>query len=135
MGTSGTDTPPSPDGLPVLGHGVAFSRDPVDAMESWAAHGDLVRLQSVGESIYLLTHSDLIERILVEEQHRFTIGPEQRETFAGVEDDAVTTVTGDRWRRLRRAAHPAFTRERIAEYGDRMAAVTARFADEWADGE
>ncbi|MFC6875452.1 cytochrome P450 [Halobellus marinus] len=132
---SGADTPPSPDGLPILGHGVAFSRNPVKAMESWAEYGDVVHLQFLGESMYLVTHPDLIKQILVEEQHKFTIGPEQQETFAGVEDHAMTTATGDQWRRLRRAAHPAFTRERIAEYGDRMAAVTAQFVDEWDDGE
>ncbi len=134
MGAS-TETPPSPDGLPIIGNGLAFSRDPVGAMESWAAHGDLVRLRFMGEFMYLVAHPELIKRILVEYQHVFTIGPRQRETFAGVEDEAMTTATGDRWSRPRRAAHPAFTRERIAGYGDRMAAVTARFVDEWADGE
>jgi cytochrome P450 len=132
---SETERPPSPDGLPILGNGVAFSRDPVEAMESWAAHGDLVHLRFMGESMYLVTHPDLIKQILVEEQHKFTIGPEQQETFAGVEDHAMTTATGDRWKRLRRAAHPAFTRESIASYGDRMASVTARFVDEWNNGE
>ncbi len=132
---SGTETPPSPDGIPILGNGLAFTRDPVGAMESWASHGDLVHLTFLGESMYLVVHPEFIKQILVEEQHKFTIGPEQQETFAGIEDDAMTTATGDRWRRLRRAAHPAFTRDSIAEYGDAMAAVTARFVDEWADGE
>lgn len=80
-------------------------------MESWAAHGDLVHLRFMGESMYLMTHPDLIKQILVEEQYKFTIGPEQQETSAGVEDHAMTTATGDRWKRLRRAAHSAFTRE------------------------
>lgn len=131
---TGTDMPPSPDGIPILGHGLSFSRDPVSAMESWASHGDLVRLSFLGETMYLVTHPELIEQILLEEQHKFTIGPQQQESFAGVEDDAMTTATGDRWKRLRRAAHPAVTRERIADYGDRMAEVTARFVDEWDDG-
>ncbi|WP_121820078.1 cytochrome P450 [Halostella salina] len=132
---SDASTLPSPEGLPVLGHGMAFSRNPVEAMERWAAHGDIVRLQFVGEPMYMVTGPEHIERILVDEQEAFTIGPRQRTTFQGVEDDAMTTATGDRWKRLRRAAHPAFTRDRIHQYGDRMAAVTARFVDEWADGE
>lgn len=130
-----TATPPCPDGVPILGNGLAFSRDPVAAMESWATHGDLVRLRFMGDSLYMVTHPDLINEILVENQHKFTIGPQQQETFEGLEDYAMTTATGDRWKRIRRAAHPAFTHERIAEYGDRMAAVTARFVDEWDDGE
>lgn len=132
---SETTAPPTPVGAPVLGHGLAFARDPVGAMESWATHGDLVRLRFLRESLYMVTHPVLIEQILVDEQHKFTIGPEQRETFAGIEDNAMTAATDERWKRLRRAAHPAFTRERIAGYGDRMADVTTRFVDEWAEGE
>lgn len=128
------EDPPSPKGIPLLGNGLSFSRDPVSAMESWAAHGDLVRLQFLGEPMYLVSHPELIKQILVEDQHKFTIGPEQQDTFEGVEDNAMTTATGDRWKRLRRAAHPAFTRESITNYGDRMAAVTARFVDKWDDG-
>ena len=130
-----TKEPPSPPGLPLLGHGLSFSRDPVSAMESWATHGDLVRLRFLGDSIYMVTHPELIKQILVEKQHTFTIGPEQQETFQGLEDHAMTTATGERWKRLRRAAHPAFTRERITEYGPSMVDVTARFVDAWDDGE
>lgn len=132
---SDTAHPPTPKGVPIFGNGLAFSRDPVQAMESWSTHGDLVRLRFPGQSLYMVTHPELIKQILVEQQHKFTIGPQQQETFEGIEDYAMTTATGDRWKRLRRAAHPAFTRERVTEYGDRMAAVTARFVDEWTDGE
>jgi len=132
---TGAKTPPTPDGVPLLGNGYAFSRDPIGAMESWAEHGDVVRLEMPGRSIHMVTDPDLIERILVADQDRFSIGPAQREFFGGVEDHAVTTNTGDRWARLRRAMHPAFTRERIERYGDRMAATTAAFVDGWADGE
>jgi cytochrome P450 len=132
---SETATPPTPEGVPIVGNGFAFARDPVGAMESWATHGDLVRLRFMRESLYMVTGPALIKRILVDDQDKFSIGPQQQETFEGVEDYAMTTATGDRWKRLRRAAQPAFTRERISRYGDRMAAVTARFVDEWEDGE
>lgn len=98
---SRAETPPSPDGLPILGNGWSFSRNPVEAMESWATHGDLVQLRFMGESLYMVTHPELINQILVEEQHKFTIGPEQQETFKGIEDHAMTTATGDRWKHLR----------------------------------
>lgn len=132
---SDTAGPPSPEGLPIVGHGMAFSRDPVSAMESWADHGGLVQLRFMGESLYLVTDPTLIEQILVDDQAKYSIGPQQQQTFEGVEDFAMTTATGERWKRLRRAAHPAFTRDRVAGYGDRMAAITARFVDAWADGE
>lgn len=46
--------------------------------------------------MYIVTHPELIEQILVENQHKFTIGSEQRGTFEGIEDHAMTTATGDR---------------------------------------
>lgn len=127
--------PPTPDGVALLGNGLAFSRDPVGAMETWAEAGDVVRLRMPGREMHMVAHPDPIEQILVSKQDRFSIGPAQREFFAGIEDHAVTTNTGDRWRRLRRALHPAFTRERIRGYAATMGETTADFVDGWADGE
>ncbi|MFB6136731.1 MAG: cytochrome P450 [Halobacteriaceae archaeon] len=128
-------SPPTPDGVPLLGNGLAFSRAPFDALEEWATLADVVRLSFPGRDLYVVTEPSLVEAVLVERQDAFTIGRAQRETFAGVEDDAVTATEGERWRRLRRALHPAFTAEGIRAYGDRMAARTADHVDEWTDGE
>jgi len=132
---SSTARPPTPGGVPLLGNGLAFARAPFEAVSSWADEGPVVRLRFPGRSPYMVTRADLVERVLVERQDAFTIGREQRETFRGVEDDAVTATTGDRWQRLRRALHPAFTRDGIRAYGDRMAERTAEHVDDWADGE
>jgi cytochrome P450 len=132
---SETTTPPTAEGVPLLGNGLAFSRAPFEAVEAWASHGDVVRVRFPGRSIYLVTRPDLVEEVLVEKRGRFTIGRDQRETFDGIEDDAVSAATGDRWARLRRALRPAFTRERIESYGGRMAERTAAHVDEWDDGE
>ncbi|WIV66431.1 cytochrome P450 [Natrialbaceae archaeon AArc-T1-2] len=132
---SESGTPPTPDGMALLGHGLAFARNPTAALEQWAAHGDVVRLRLLGESIYLVTGPDEIETILVDDQHAFTIGTEQQATFQGIEDHAMTTATGERWKRLRRGAHPAVTRERVTQYGDRFGSVTARFLEDWNDGD
>lgn len=127
---SETPPPPTPDGLPLLGNAWSFSRDPIRAMETWAAHGDVVRLEIPGQSWYLVTHPSLVEQA-----NSFSIGPAQRESFEGVEDHAITTTTGERWKRLRRALHPAFARDSVERYGDRMAERTATVVDGWDDGE
>ena len=130
-----TDTalPPTPEGVPLLGNGVAFSRDPFGAIEQWARYGDVVRLRFPGRTMYLVTDPDLIEDVLVERQEQFTIGRVQRATFSGIEDNALSANSGNRWKRLRRALHPAFTWETIEEYGARMAARTAEHAAQWGD--
>lgn len=130
-----TAAPPTPDGVPFFGNGLAFSRDPVDAIESWASLGDVVRLKLPGQTMYLITGPELIERILVDDHEMFTISPAQRETFRGIEDHAVTTTTGDRWERLRSALRPAFTRDMMRRYADRVVDTTAAYIEQWGDGE
>jgi cytochrome P450 len=127
--------PPSPDGLPLLGNGLAFSRNPVEALETWAALGDVVRLDVPGRTMYLVTGPALIGQVLADEHESFTISPAQRETFRGVEDHAVTTATGERWERLRQAVRPAFARDAMDRYADRMVETTAGYIDAWEDGE
>lgn len=128
---SDAGAPPVPDGLPVLGNSVAFSRDPWSALETWADLDDVVRVSFPGRRLYLVTHPDLIREVLVERHDAFTISADQRETFADVEDDAITGTTGDRWRRLRRALQPAFTAERIAGYGRTIAERTVDEVEGW----
>jgi cytochrome P450 len=135
VAVSDAASPPTPDGLPLLGNGYAFSRDPIAAMETWADEGDVVRLTFPGQEMHMVTAPDLIEEILVSKQERFSIGPAQREFFGGIEDHAVTTNTGDRWRRMRRALHPAFTRERIRGYADTMGETASGVVEEWDDGQ
>ena len=127
--------PPTPDGVPLLGHGLAFARDPFGSIEAWASEAGVVRLTFPGRSLYLVTEPALVEEVLVERHDAFTLGRQQLETFDGVEDDAVTATSGDRWRRLRRALQPAFTWDGIQAYGPRMAERVARDVDRWADGE
>jgi len=130
-----TPPPPTPNGVPLLGNGLAFARDPVGAIAEWASLGDVVRLEIPGQTMYLVTGPRLIEQILVDDNEAFTISPAQRETFRGIEDHAVTTTTGERWERLRRALRPAFTRDAIREYAKQVVDATATYIDEWDDGE
>lgn len=127
--------PPAAPGVPLLGNGLAFSRDPFRALGEWASHGDVVRLEFPGRTQYMVTHPDLVEAVLVGEQDSYRISRRQRETFRNIEADAVTATTGDRWARQRRALQPAFTWENVRSYGDRMAVATADHVSGWRDGQ
>ena len=127
-------TPPSPDGLPLFGHGYAYAQDPLAAFGRWADRGDVVELRFPGQRAYLVTDPDLIERVLLD-RARFELSEIQRELFAGLEDDALTATRGERWRRLRTALQPAFTRDAVDRYADGMAAAVAARVDDWDDGE
>ncbi|WP_436909754.1 cytochrome P450 [Halosimplex marinum] len=127
--------PPTPDGAPLLGHGLAFARDPWTAMREWAEEGDVVYLRFPGRSQHMVTAPELIQRVLVERDDEFTVSRVQQRTFEGVEENGVAATTGDRWKRLRRALQPAFARDGVRSYGDRMAERTADHVDRWDDGD
>ena len=130
-----TKIPPTPDGLALLGNGLEFSRDPFGAMTGWAKQGDLVRLRFPGQVLYMVTEPDLVEQVLMENEAVFTVGRQQRETFRGIEDDAVTANSGDRWKRLRKGLQPAFTWDGIRGYGLQMAERTADQVGRWDAGD
>ncbi|WP_247730484.1 cytochrome P450 [Halovivax limisalsi] len=127
-------SPPSPDGLPVLGTGLTYARDPLGAYERWANQGDVVSLRLPGQQLYLVSEPELIETVLLD-RDRFVLSEAQREVFAGLEDHAVTATRGDEWRRLRNAIGPAFSREAIDRYADGVVAAVASRVDAWDDGE
>ncbi|MFC4551224.1 MULTISPECIES: cytochrome P450 [Halorussus] len=132
---TGQPRPPTPDGVPLLRNGLAFSRDPFGAMTEWAEVGDVVRLRFPGQSLYMVTDPTLVERVLMEGESAFTVGRQQRETFRDVEDHAVTSNTGNRWKRLRKSLQPAFTWDGLRGYGTRMAERTAAHVGRWETGE
>lgn len=47
--------PPSPKGVPILGHGLALTRDPFGSLTRWAKAGSVVRLEFTGQTIYMVT--------------------------------------------------------------------------------
>lgn len=128
-------TPPTPDGAPVLGHTRAFSSDPFGALERWADQGSIVQLEFPGERFYLVSDPELIETVLHDAENQFTIADQQRQAFADIEDHALTTAVGGRWKQLRSALHPAFTRDRIEQYAEGMVEQTSARIERWDDGE
>lgn len=126
---------PSPSGLPVLGNAVAFARRPFESLEEWATIGPVVELRFPMRRLYLISDPHLVETILHETGTRYTLSNAQRDAFAGAEDYALTTSTGDDWRRLRRSLHPPFTRDAIDRYGADMVTITEEHIAHWSDGE
>lgn len=62
----GAPGPPGPRGLPVLGVLPQLARDPLGTcVRARERFGDVVRLPVLNGSVYLLTHPDHVERVLV----------------------------------------------------------------------
>ncbi len=129
------DAPPGPKGH-LLGNNLReYAQDPLGFLSGCAReHGDVVRLRFMGQTFYLLSHPDLIEYVLVENNRNFTktrILRRNRRLLG----EGLLTSEGGFWRRQRRLAQPAFHRKRVAAYGEVMVAFTERSLDGWRDGE
>jgi cytochrome P450 len=93
-------------------------------------YGNVVQLRFMGQAFYLLSHPDLIEYVLVENNRNFTKTRILRRN-GRLLGEGLLTSQGEFWRRQRRLAQPAFHRVRVAAYGEVMAAFADRALEGW----
>jgi cytochrome P450 len=97
-------------------------------------YGDIASLRFGPKRIYVLSHPDLIEEVLVTRAANFTkhYGLRSGKRVLG---NGLLTSEGDFWRKQRRLMQPAFNRERVASYGNTMVRLAGRMMDEWRVGQ
>lgn len=128
-----TRLPPGPR-RPLVGSLVAPGRDPLALFTRLArTYGDIVRLRTLGEEMFLVSHPDLVKDVLVTGSRFFrkSRGLERAKKLLG---EGLLTSEGASHLRQRRLIQPAFHRERIAAYGEAMAAIAERRQSHWRDG-
>jgi cytochrome P450 len=134
MATAAT-RPPGPQGTWLGGNLPEFRRAKLDFLTQCArTYGDVVALRLGPHRLFLVSHPDLIEEVLVVHGRHF------RKHFALrlnplVLGQGLLTSEGDFWLRQRRLVQPAFAKGRIAAYAADMVAATRRLLDGWAAGE
>jgi cytochrome P450 len=128
--------PPSPPGAPVVGHLLAYRRDPLGflARTARAYEGDVVCYRHGPRRVYVLKHPDLVREVLVTRQHEFGkgLGIQWTKMFLG---EGLLTSEGEFHTRQRRLAQPAFHRHRIAAYGEEMTSHARRARERWSAGQ
>jgi cytochrome P450 len=132
---SGASLPPGPRGTLVGGNLADFRRDRL-AFLSLAARtfGDVAFLRMGPRRIFLVSHPDLIEEILVTQARHF-IKHFALRLNPLVLGKGLLTSEGDFWLRQRRLIQPAFQRGKIARFGPPMVTLARQLADGWVDGE
>ena len=81
----------------------------------------------------LLVDPDAIEEVLVRKKRHFIKGRSTR-ALGALLGKGLLVSEGDFWRRQRRLAQPAFHKDRIARYAERMVAIGAAMVDRWQPG-
>src|SRR5918997_3385516 len=127
--------PPGPKGHFLVGNLLDYARDPLGFMARCSRdYGDVVRLRMAGLPLYLLSHPDHAEYVLVKHNRNFVKSRYFRRelSFLG---QGLLTGEGELWRRQRRLAQPAFHRRHVGAYGQVMVSHAERMLATWRDGE
>jgi cytochrome P450 len=125
--------PPSPPGLPLLGHSVRFTRDPLAFLESLRAHGDMSFLRLGGADVYFLNDAGYVREVLTAQRQKFELSVMRRrlEVILG---QGLLTSRGELHARQRRLMQPVFRKSRIESYAGFMADYSERRVAAWRDG-
>lgn len=121
--------PPGPAGVPILGHVPHWRRDPVKFITTAARHGDVVRLNLLGET-FLLNHPAHIKHVLQDNHQNYRKGWvfDRIKPYWG---ESLLTADGDRWKQQRRRVQPSFKREHTAGFAPIVTRRTAEMLDRW----
>ncbi len=123
-----------PKGGYFFGAVAAFRRDQLGFYETCARdYGDVVETKMGPFRMLLIYHPDAIEELLVTRNRDFIKSPGVQ-LLRPLLGDGLLLSEGDTWLRQRRLVQPAFHRQRVAGYGEVMAALAARHAAAWTDG-
>jgi cytochrome P450 len=126
--------PPGPKPRPRLGLLREFRKQPADFLERAARHyGDLVFLPLGPQKIYLASHPDFVQDILVTRQSQFKKSRmlERARVLLG---EGLLTSEGKLHLRQRRLVQPAFHRDRLVSYAAVMVACAAQCRERWPSG-
>lgn len=122
---------PGPVGNFIFGNLYGIQDDRLHAfMQLRQDYGDVVRLRIGTRTIHLVSHPDLIEYVLQDNNRNYTKGRglEKAKPLLG---NGLLTSEGEFWRRQRRLAQPAFHRKKIAGFVETMTQATARMLSRW----
>jgi len=126
--------PPGPKPHFLIGNMPLASRDALGTFTSWAReYGDIFYYRAGWIHVYFLNRPDLIDFVLVR-NHNSLLKDHVVQKSRWFFGDGLLTSEGDQWKRQRRLAQPAFSRERIASYAGIMTDYTEQMLAPWQDG-
>ncbi|MBK8418582.1 cytochrome P450 [Candidatus Villigracilis saccharophilus] len=109
-------------------------RNPLEALTHLAQdQGDIARVKLRKRDLFLLSHPDFIEQVLVKQQNNFIKGQSLQRARI-ILGDGLLTSEGNEHRAHRHMLQPAFYHQRVEEYLPIMNENTFRQMSPWRDG-
>ena len=132
---SNRQIPPGPYSYPLLGNLLAVRHDPLGFLTACArTYGDVTRYRVLDFPVYLFSHPDAIENVLVTQPQNFQkgrIAQASRSLFG----NGLLLSEGAFWRRQRRLMQPALTSKRASGYAPLVVGQTRRSLESWQEGQ
>ena len=126
--------PPSPRGLPLVGHSISFVNDALGFLESLRAHGDICFVRVGGSDVYFLNHAGYVWEVLTVQRQKFELS-EMRRRLEVALGQGLLTSRGTLHARQRRLMQPVFRKSKIDSYAGLMADYAERQVGAWRDGD
>lgn len=129
-----THLPPGPKGSLLAGSVRQFVNRRLDFFTDVAReYGDLASFRFGPKRIFLASHPDLVEKVLVTDAKHY-IKHFGARMYKPVLGNGLVTSEGDFWLRQRRLSQPAFLKQRVISYAPLMAELTDRMLATWKPG-
>src|SRR5215218_7495747 len=126
--------PPGPKGSLLGGNVRQFVSRRLDFFRDVAReYGDLASFRFGPKRIFLASHPDLVEQVLVTDAKHY-IKHFGARMYTPVLGNGLVTSEGDFWLRQRRLSQPAFLKHRVLSYAPLMAELTERMLASWKPG-
>ena len=127
--------PPGPRGTPIGGSLRQFMNRRLDFFLDLAReYGDLASFRFGHRRLFLASHPDLIEQVLVTDAKHYVKHFGAR-LYKPVLGNGLVTSEGDFWLRQRKLSQPAFLKNRVVTYAPVMAQLTERMLAGWRHGQ
>ncbi|PSP77735.1 cytochrome P450 [Halobacteriales archaeon QS_1_68_20] len=128
--------PPGPDGLPFIGTGLDYVRNPFEFRERSAEeYGDVVHVRNFGMDVYMVAAPEVVEEVLVTDSENYVRSDIVKDHIGAVFGEGLLLSDGDFWKRQRQLIQPAFYRERMPKYTQMMTDRARTMADSWNHGD
>ncbi len=115
-----------------LGQLPRIAEDPLAFfLEAAADYGDVVRFRAGPMRAHLLAHPDGVRHVLQENHKAYDKKTRGFDKLRLILGNGLLTSEGDFWLRQRRIAQPAFHKERIAAFGEKMTAAAVDTTARW----
>jgi cytochrome P450 len=119
----------------VIGNFFQILKNPLGHAVEWARrYGDVVRFRIGTMDAYMINHPEAIEQVLRHDHRNFTKDWGTR-LLSGFLGQGLLTSDGEKWRRQRRLAQPAFQLDQVQKYCEVMVSFTERMLGGWCVGQ